>query len=219
MADFDGGSLSSSERAFLRALNELGVRYLIVGMSAALLQGARGATEDIDLWFEALADPRIGEAARKVGGVWVTRTQPPMLGGAAGDRWDVVTTMSGLPSFAAEYADSKAMNVDDVPVRVLPLARVIESKRVANRMKDRAVLPALEAAQSVIGELERAATLTFESEAVVDGERIAYLKNAGGEERVLRPWCGPRDLEEGDTVRIESNGSIAVIARGLSRGR
>ncbi len=57
MADFDGASLSDPERTFLRALNALGVRYLIVGMSAALLQEARGATEDIELWFETLGDP------------------------------------------------------------------------------------------------------------------------------------------------------------------
>ena len=128
MADFDGASLSDAERALLRALNGSGVRYLIVGMSAALLQGARGATEDIDLWFEALGDPRIGQAVRSIGGVWVTRTQPPMLGGAAGERWDVVTTMSGLPNFDSEYAISKVMLIDDVEVRVLPLDRVINTK-------------------------------------------------------------------------------------------
>jgi len=78
----DHALLTEGERAFLRALNEHGVRYLVVGMSAALLQGARGATEDIDLWFEHIGDARIGDAARKAGGVWVTRTQPPLLGGA-----------------------------------------------------------------------------------------------------------------------------------------
>jgi hypothetical protein len=46
MADFDGASLSEAERELLRALNDLGVRFLLVGMSAALLQGARRATED-----------------------------------------------------------------------------------------------------------------------------------------------------------------------------
>ena len=146
----DHALLSEGERAYLQGLNELGVRYLIVGMSAALLQGARGATEDIDLWFEQVGDPRIGEAARKAGGVWVTRTQPPLLGGGAGDRWDVVTTMSGLPDFNREYATSIALALDGVPVRVLPLERIIESKRTANRAKDQAVLYALESTLKVI---------------------------------------------------------------------
>jgi hypothetical protein len=38
------------------------------------------------------------------------------------------------------------MEVDGLHLRVLPLARVIHSKRAANRLKDRAVLPALYAA-------------------------------------------------------------------------
>jgi hypothetical protein len=146
----DPALLSEGERAFLQALNALGVRYLVVGMSAALLQGARGATEDIDLWFEQLSDPRIGEAARRAGGVWVTRTQPPLLGGRAGDRWDVVTTMSGLPDFAREYVGSHELVLDGVAVRVLPLERIIASKRAANRPKDQAVLYTLESTLKVI---------------------------------------------------------------------
>lgn len=138
MDTHDPALLSEGERAFLQALNELGVRYLVVGMSAALLQGARGATEDIDLWFEQLSDPRIGEAARRAGGVWVTRTRPPMLGGRAGDRWDVVTTIPGLPDFAREYVASHELSLDGVAIRVLPLERIIASKRAANRPKARA---------------------------------------------------------------------------------
>lgn len=153
MADTDDDFLSQAERSFLSALNGLGVRYLIVGMSAALLQGARGATEDIDLWFESLADPRIGDAARSAGGFWVTRSQPPMLGGALGDRLDVVTSMSGLPDFAAEYAHAKCEMVTGVPLRLLPLARILHSKRTAGRPKDQAVIYALETALALLTEL------------------------------------------------------------------
>ena len=38
MAAFDSASLTEGERTFLGALAELGVEYLLVGMSAALLQ-------------------------------------------------------------------------------------------------------------------------------------------------------------------------------------
>lgn len=34
-------ALTTAERALLEALNDLGVRYLIVGMGAALIEGAR----------------------------------------------------------------------------------------------------------------------------------------------------------------------------------
>ncbi len=146
-------ALEPAERQFLAALNELGVLYLVVGVTAASMQGARIATEDVDLWFRDTTDPRVGEAARRSGGIWISGTfgmQPPALGGALGDRFDVVLTLSGLEGFDVEYAGSKALEVDGVPVRVLPLERIIHSKRTANRPKDRAALPALEAALAVV---------------------------------------------------------------------
>lgn len=149
MADSDLASLTEHERAFLSALNDLGVRYLLVDMSAALVQGARGATEDLDLWFEWLSDARIGEGAKRAGGFWVTRSEPPMLGGMS-ERFDVVTSMSGLPDVAAEYAGARKLELEGVRLHVLPLARIIASKRAANRTKDQATLHSLETALRVI---------------------------------------------------------------------
>jgi len=74
--------LTPAERALLEALNALGVPYLIVGMGAALIEGAPGTRQD---------------------------------------------------------------DLDGVPVKVLPLERVIVSKRAAKRPKDSAQLPMLEA--------------------------------------------------------------------------
>lgn len=157
MVDSDNSALSEGERALFEAFNELGVRYLIVGLSAALVQGARVSTEDIDLWFGELGDPKIGQAAARAGGVWVTRSQRPLLGGASmSDRLDVVTHMDGLASFDEEYLGAKRVRIDGVDVLVLPLERIIESKRVANRAKDRSVLFALEEALAVGAALARA---------------------------------------------------------------
>lgn len=143
-------ALSRAERTFLRALTTLGVRYMVVGLSAAALQGADAVTIDIDLWFEKLDDPRIQLAAKRAGGVWIPGhfgAMPPMLGGdALGDRFDVVLTLSGLSTFAREYERARTITVDGVRLRVLPLERIIVSKRAAGRPKDKAVLPALQAA-------------------------------------------------------------------------
>ena len=155
MAAPDSASLSEGERTFLLALSAQGVRYLLVGMSAALLQGARGATEDLDLWFQDLDDPRIGEAARRAGGFWITRAQPPLLGGMS-ERFDVVVSMSGLPDFAKEYEESTEFEVEGVPLRLLPLARILASKRAANRPKDRAAVEALEVALKLLERLKPA---------------------------------------------------------------
>lgn len=154
MVDSEPQALAEGERRFLSALNEQGVRYLLVGMSAALLQGARGATEGLDLWFENLGDPRIAEAARRAGGFFVTRSEPPLLGGMS-ERFDVVTSMSGLPDFSKEYEGALETDVDGVALRVLPLERIIVSKRAVNRVKDQAVLLALELARDVLARTGR----------------------------------------------------------------
>lgn len=121
MADL---AFTPAERAFLAALDELGVRYLVVGLSAAVLQGADTVTAAIDLWF---ADRSFG-------------------GNAPGARFDVAPTLSGLEEFESEAREAKSVEVDGLLVPVLPLERIIHSKRSAGRAKDLAVLPALEAA-------------------------------------------------------------------------
>ena len=150
--------LTVAERTFLSELERQGVRYMVVGMSAALIQGARGATEDIDLWFEDATDPRIGQAAREAGGVWISGSfglGPPRLGGEAlSERFDVVAHMRGLGDFATEHAHAKVVTIDGVTIPVLALSRIIVSKRAAARPKDAAILHALEDAQALITEGE-----------------------------------------------------------------
>jgi hypothetical protein len=70
MEDFS--ALSDAERTLFEALNRHGVRYMLVGLSAAVLQGANTATRDIDIWFEDASDLRIGDAVREAKGIWVS---------------------------------------------------------------------------------------------------------------------------------------------------
>lgn len=151
MGDF---VLTEAERRFLTELDERGVRYMIVGLTAASLQGANTTTVDIDLWFESTADSRIREAAQAAGGMWVSGfgMMPAQLGGPLGDRFDVVLHMSGLGRFEEEYPRALPMAVEGVAVRLLPLDRILASKRAANRPKDLAVIPALEEALAALEE-------------------------------------------------------------------
>ena len=41
----DFSALNEGDRAFLEALNQLGVRFMLVGLSAAVLQGANALKE------------------------------------------------------------------------------------------------------------------------------------------------------------------------------
>jgi hypothetical protein len=54
---------------------------------------------------------------------------------------DVVLTAAGLDSFDDEYAQAHEYHLHDIRVKVLPLDRVIVSKRAANRPKDTAQMP------------------------------------------------------------------------------
>jgi hypothetical protein len=52
--------------------------------------------------------------------------------------------MHGLGSFAQEARRALRVRVGAVDVRVLPLDRIIASKKATDRPKDRAILPVLE---------------------------------------------------------------------------
>lgn len=144
-ADFP---LSDVELAFLRELAGARSKFVLVGMAAAVLQGADAVTQDLDLWFRSLSDPAITKAASAAGGVFAWRANPPMVSGEGLERIDLVTRCQGLETFDHEYAGSIDLPVTDFSVKVLPLDRVIASKTAAGRPKDRAVLEALKAAQA-----------------------------------------------------------------------
>ncbi len=143
----DDFALTPAERALFAALRSRGVKFLVIGMSAAVLEGAPVATQDIDLWFESLDTDQITLAAQDAGGFWISGfgMQPPAFGGDGLSRVDVVLTAHGLGSFADEYAGGVEREIEGVVVRILPLDRVIASKRSTARPKDAAGLPALEA--------------------------------------------------------------------------
>jgi hypothetical protein len=131
-------------------------RFVLVGIGADILQGATGVTQDLDLWFESLTDPRIADAVRAAGGIYVSGSfgmQPPTIGGALGDRFNVVTHADGLGPFSHEWAATRVVDIQGVPVHVLPLARVLDSKRAAGRPKDLAQIPILEAALAALDEV------------------------------------------------------------------
>lgn len=151
MEDF---ALTPAERALFDALARRAVPFIIIGMGAAVLEGAPVATQDLDLWFDNVDDERVREAAVDAGGFWISGfgMQPPSFGGHGLSRIDVVLTAHGLDSFAIEYERTIPREIEGVTLRVLPLDRVIASKRAMRRAKDIAQLPALEATLLARGE-------------------------------------------------------------------
>ena len=140
------GPFGDRELAFLEALVSEAVPFLVVGLAAAALQGAPAVTQDVDLWIRDLSDPRLTAALARVGASYIppTLSTPPLLAGGGADLFDVVVHMHGLGSFDDEARHAVRVRLGPVEIPVLPLGRIIASKRATGRPKDLAILPALE---------------------------------------------------------------------------
>lgn len=136
---------SESEIRLLRSLLRHKVRFMVVGLSAATLQGAPVVTQDVDLWFEHLGEQKISRALRAVGAAYVPPSvlNPPMLAGAGAELFDIVVRMDGLGSFAAEYKHCVNIRLGNQMLKVLSLERILASKIAANRPKDELSIPVL----------------------------------------------------------------------------
>jgi hypothetical protein len=141
------------------------VAYVLVGGVAAAAHGSTLPTEDVDITpsrSRANLD-RLAAALRELGARIRTEDDPegvefpfdgrflaamPLMLNLTTDAGDLDLTLqpSGFPSGYEELAPrAVAIDFDDVIVHVAALDDVIASKRAANRTKDRAALPYLEA--------------------------------------------------------------------------
>jgi len=143
---------TENEIRFLRELVKNRVPFMIVGLSAAALQGAPVVTQDVDLWFKTLTHPGIGKALRKVDAVYVPpkMQNPPLFAGNGVDLFDIVVNMDGLDDFDEELRNALDVRIDRVHVKVLPLERILASKQAANREKDHLTIPVLRDAMAAI---------------------------------------------------------------------
>ena len=138
--------LSDVELRLLGSLLRHKIRFIVVGLSAAALQGAPVVTEDVDLWFDDLSSPKLMQALVKVGAAYIPPFghNPPMLGGPGSEPFDIALRMNGLDDFATEWKRAVKIKVGKLELKVLPLERILASKQAANRPKDRRVIPVLQ---------------------------------------------------------------------------
>ena len=142
---------SESELGLLSSLLKHNVRFMVVGLSAATLQGAPVVTQDVDLWFEKLGDDTISRALREVGAAYVPPSinNPPVLAGAGAELFDIVIRMDGLGTFAEEVKNCVEISIGRQKLKVLALDRILASKLAANRPKDKLTIPVLQDALAV----------------------------------------------------------------------
>jgi hypothetical protein len=143
--------------AFLKALQHEEIDFILIGAMAAIHHGAPLMTIDYNFWVDLPERQyvRILAIVQRLGGTIRAQTVYEL---SDGTQVNAVFRPDGLRSFRAERKISAPKKIEGVPVRVLPLARVIASKRAANRDKDIAVLPILERTLRLTKGLKAAAT-------------------------------------------------------------
>jgi hypothetical protein len=115
---------------------------MVVGMTAAIMQGAPGMTLDTDLWVQVPERQymRLINLSLRLGATALRQTVVALMDGKL---VNFCYSISGVASFSTEYRRAELMEWEGSVVRVLPLERIIRSKEAADRDKDRAVLPLL----------------------------------------------------------------------------
>ena len=149
--------MSSDEEflvTLLRALRHAELEAIVVGNTAAVLQGAPVTTQDVDLLVRdsKLTVAKIADLANRLGAF---RTRPSdlvditTLIGASAPVDIIVGHIAGDMRFESVESRARLIPVAGEQALVADLADVIRSKEAANREKDRAVLPMLRAALAV----------------------------------------------------------------------
>ena len=133
---------------FIAALNDHGVRYLIVGAHAVAFHARPRATKDLDILLDpSLANARRALAALRdffggadLGYTVADLTDPQWIIqlGVAPVRIDLLSQLPGCPSFRASWKNRVEAQFGAVTAYYLGLDDLIRSKEAAGRAQDRA---------------------------------------------------------------------------------
>jgi len=139
----------------LRAMHESGADYVWIGMNAAGAYGATMSSTDFDFFIRPELEhlDRARRAFRKLGmrESWAKATSTNLLAGGVTDTFsdpdggpsvDLIVEVSG-PTFKEVWRDHQILNFQKQPVCIASLRHIVESKRAANRPKDRYMLKQL----------------------------------------------------------------------------
>jgi hypothetical protein len=135
-------SSPSSLARLVDALAAAGIRFQFAGMTAAILQGVPATTLDTDIWLE-LPERQYVKAldiAKKLGAEILARTVVALDDDTL---VNFLYRIDGLKAFASEYDQAEVLEWNGREIRVLPLTRIIASKKHIRRPKDLAHLPLL----------------------------------------------------------------------------
>ena len=112
-------------------------------MTAAILQGVMMNTLDTDIWVDLPTRQymRLWNIVRRLGGTALSQTLYVLEDGKV---MNFVFSVDGLRSFAAEYRNALTFKIEGLAVKVLPLERVLKSRKTIMREKDLGHIPEIE---------------------------------------------------------------------------
>lgn len=142
-------------RRIATALSDCRLEAVLIGNAAAALHGAPVTTLDFDFLFrtnptnirklKAFADRLRATILRPY---YPASSLFRVVDDDGGVQVDFMTTIHGVRSFASLRARAQRLELDGAVLLVASLDDVIRSKRAADRPRDRAVLPILEATRA-----------------------------------------------------------------------
>jgi hypothetical protein len=126
----------------VHTLQQEKIRFLVAGMSAAILQGVPATTLDTDLWIDlpSRQDMRILRITQQLGGKVLANTVVEL---ADGSLVNFLYRVDGLRGFGTEFKRAKYVRWLGTKVAMLGLAQIYQSKKLVGRPKDIAHLPLL----------------------------------------------------------------------------
>jgi len=117
------------------ALGAEKIDFVLIGMSAAIVQGVPGSTIDVDLWINLPARHYM-RAVRIALAQGATMLRNTVVELADGTLVNFVYEVTGLGSFAEEYATAVTLPFHGLTIRALPLESILRSKMAIGRPKD-----------------------------------------------------------------------------------
>jgi hypothetical protein len=144
-------SLPHDFKEFLKLLGSNGVDYLLVGGYAVNVYGYVRTTNDLDIWVDINPENagRIDLALRQFGFASAEPTAALFLAkdnlirmGLPPLRIEILTSISGV-EFDKCYAEKELIQIEELVVPVISLARLRENKSASGRLKDLADLEGL----------------------------------------------------------------------------
>lgn len=117
------------------ALGAENIRFQLIGMSAAVLQGVPVVTHDVDLWIDLPARQymRAVNLAVRKGATMVRNTVVELSDGML---VNFIYEVTGLGSFAAERRKAHKLKFHGCEIPVMPLESIRKSKAALMRDKD-----------------------------------------------------------------------------------